>query len=189
VYLYKVDIVIFIKNASMNNIEYFPLVDEEGTVIGKGSRAECHSGSFLLHPVVHLHVFNSEGQLFLQKRSDNKDIQPGKWDTSVGGHVDYGEEHQDALLREASEELGISEFTPIFLHRYKFTSNIECELVYSYYTIFDGIITPDPTEISEGKFWDINEIKNVLKENVFTQNFIYEFTQLSIDKIEISKNG
>jgi len=70
------------------SIEYFPLVDEWGNVIGKATRQECHSGSFLLHPVVHLHILNNRGELYLQKRVMNKDIQPGKWDTSVGGHVD-----------------------------------------------------------------------------------------------------
>jgi len=71
--------------------EVFPLVNEQGDLIGKATRTQCHSGSFLLHPVVHLHVFNASGQLFLQKRSMSKDIQPGMWDTSVGGHVDYEE--------------------------------------------------------------------------------------------------
>lgn len=65
--------------------EWFPLVDEKGETIGKATRKECHSGSKMLHPVVHLHIFNKAGDLYLQKRSINKDIQPGKWDTAVGG--------------------------------------------------------------------------------------------------------
>ena len=101
-------------------MEFFPIVDSDGNVIAKASRTECHSGSFLLHPVVHLHVFDAEGRLYLQKRADNKDIQPGKWDTSVGGHVDYGEDIETALLREAREELGITDFEPVFILRYEF---------------------------------------------------------------------
>jgi len=77
--------------------EWFPLVDEKGETIGKATRKECHSGSKMLHPVVHLHIFNKAGDLYLQKRSINKDIQPGKWDTAVGGHIDYGETVEDAL--------------------------------------------------------------------------------------------
>ena len=73
---------------SDNNQEMFPIVDEQGTITGAATRGECHSGSKLLHPVVHLHVFNSKGELYLQKRPEWKDIQPGKWDTSVGAEVD-----------------------------------------------------------------------------------------------------
>ena len=61
-----------------NSEEMFPLVDEEGNITGAATRGECHNGSKLLHPVVHLHVFNSQGELYLQKRPDWKDIQPGK---------------------------------------------------------------------------------------------------------------
>ena len=89
---------------SDNNKEMFPIVDEEGNITGAATRGECHNGSKLLHPVVHLHVFNSQGELFLQKRPEWKDIQPGKWDTSVGGHIDLGESVEMALRREAREE-------------------------------------------------------------------------------------
>ena len=61
-----------------NSEEIFPIVDETGTVVGRATRGECHSGSKLLHPVVHLHVFDRQGRLYLQRRPDWKDIQPGK---------------------------------------------------------------------------------------------------------------
>jgi isopentenyldiphosphate isomerase len=162
----------------MNKTEYFPLVDENGNVIGKASRQECHAGTFLLHPVVHLHVFNAKGELFLQKRSEHKDIQPGKWDTSVGGHVDYGEETIHALYREAKEELGIEILNPVFLYQYIFRSEVETELVNTYYVIYDGNINCDPVEISEGKFWKKEEILSHTDLNVFTQNFTIEFDKL-----------
>ena len=162
----------------MDSIEYFPIVNEEGEVIGKASRKECHSGSFLLHPVIHLHVFNSKGELYLQKRAPDKDIQPGKWDTSVGGHVDFGEETEEALQREVREELGITDYTPIFLRTYKFISDREAEMVHSYYTVYDGEILPDPGEISEGKFWLRVDIENNIGKNVFTPNFENEFVNV-----------
>lgn len=155
--------------------EYFPLVDENGHVTGKATRTECHSGTFLLHPVVHLHVVNHRGELYLQKRAKSKDIQPGKWDTSVGGHVDFGEETNEALFREAKEELGISGFEAVFMHRYIFTSMVEKELVNSFYTLYDGIIKPDPEEISEGRFWSYEEIVSKSGKDIFTPNFEYEF--------------
>ncbi len=162
----------------MPKIEIFPLVNDEGTVIGKATRTECHSGSFLLHPVVHLHVINSKRELYLQKRADNKDIQPGKWDTSVGGHVDYGEEIEQALRREVREELGIEHFEPVFMLRNKFVSTQEAELVHSFYAIYDGQILPDPIEISEGKFWTLEEINQNLCKNIFTPNFENEYQKI-----------
>ena len=108
--------------------EKFPIVDEEGTVIGQATRGECHNGSRLLHAVVHLHVFNAQGDIYLQKRPEWKDIQPGKWDTAVGGHIDYGETPGEALVREVREELGITDFTPEFMGKYVFDSLREREL-------------------------------------------------------------
>ena len=105
-----------------NMKELFPIVDEEGRVIGKALRGECHDGSGLLHPVVHLHVFNSKGEVYLQKRPEWKDIQPGKWDTAVGGHIDYGETPEEALTREVREELGITDFIPERIGMYVFES-------------------------------------------------------------------
>ena len=170
----------------MKKAEIFPIVNEEGEVVGKASREECHSGSFLLHPVVHLHVFNSNGDLFLQKRALNKDIQPGKWDTSVGGHVDYGEDVITALKREVKEELGIQNFEPTFIKMYPFKSNQEYELINCFYCIYDGEITPDISEISEGRFWSFEDIKSQIGTDVFTPNFEQEFNSV-ISNLHLKK--
>ncbi len=155
----------------------FPIVDEEGTIISAATRGECHNGSKLLHPVVHLHVFNSQGELYLQKRPAWKDIQPGKWDTAVGGHIDLGENVEMALKREASEELGISDFLPELLEAYIFESSREKELVYAHKTVFDGLILPSE-ELDGGRFWNLNDIKANIGKDVFTPNFEQEFKRL-----------
>ncbi len=155
----------------------FPLVDEQGNITGAATRGECHNGSKLLHPVVHLHVFNSKGELFLQKRPGWKDIQPGKWDTSVGGHVDLGESVEMALKREAREELGITDFIPESLTHYVFESSRERELVFVHKTTYDDEIHPDD-ELDGGRFWSVEEIKANIGKDVFTPNFEGE-----IDKV------
>ena len=160
-----------------NNQELLPLVDEEGRVIGSATRGQCHDGSKLLHPVVHLHVFDSEGRLYLQQRPLWKDIQPGKWDTAVGGHVDYGENIDDALLREVREELGIEGFVPEFLMRYVFESERDRELVHVYRTTYDGDISPT-AELDGGRFWTLDEIHEAMGKGVLTPNFESEIKRI-----------
>ena len=158
--------------------EIFPIVNAEGEVIGSATRAECHAGTFILHPVVHLHIFNSQGDLYLQKRVITKKIQPGKWDTAVGGHIDYGEIVEEALLRETREELGVRDFVPEFLICYEFRSAVEVELVYVYKCVYNGDFNPDPSEVSEGRFWSWTEIKENIGKGVFTPNFESEIAKL-----------
>ncbi len=163
-----------------NNDELFPVVDEQGNIIGSATRRECHSGSKLLHPVVHLYVFNSKGELYLQKRPDWKDIQPGKWDTAVGGHIDLGESVNMALEREVREKLGITGFQPEFITSYVFESDIEKELVFAYKTVWDQEILPDAEELDGGRFWSVDEIRENVGKGMFTPNFEQEVERVQL---------
>ena len=162
---------------SDNNEEMFPIVDEQGNILSAATRGECHNGSKLLHPVVHLHVFNSQGELYLQKRPEWKDIQPCKWDTAVGGHIDLDESVEMALKREANEELSIVDFTPELLTTYVFESAREKELVFAHKTVYDGTIIPSD-ELDGGRFWPLAEIRENIGKEVFTPNFESEFKRL-----------
>lgn len=157
----------------------FPVVDEQGNIVDAATRAECHGGSMLLHPVVHLHVFNSQGQIYLQKRPEWKDIQPGKWDTSVGGHIDLGESVQQALLREAQEELGIALDADRVqrLDNYVFQSQRERELVFPHRYETDEPITPSEETVG-GRFWSVEELRANMGKDVFTPNFESEYKKL-----------
>lgn len=164
--------------------EIFPLVDEQGNVIGQATRSQCHSGSKLLHPVIHLHVFNQKGQLFMQKRSATKDIQPNKWDSSVGGHIDLDETPQQAAQREAGEEIGLYNLTIHYLDKYIIETDIERELTYCFYTITDQNPQIDMKEVSDGRFWEIAEISQQLGKGIFTPNFELDFTHFLSDGID-----
>lgn len=158
-----------------NKQELFPVVDEDGNILGSVSRGEAHSGSKILHPVVHLHLFNSRGELYLQRRPDWKDIQPSRWDTATGGHIDLGENVDAALRREVREELGIVDFTPESLGHYVFESQRERELVFVHRTTYDGPVTPNPDELAGGRFWTHQEIISNIGKCIFTPNFEQEY--------------
>lgn len=155
--------------------EWFEIVDEAGTVIGCATRAACHGNPALLHRVIHVVVTDGAGRLYLQKRSMRKDIQPGKWDTSVGGHVMPGEALEQAARREMREELGIEPASVQRLYSYLWRSPVESELVTTFVCNHEGECKPDPDEIEEGRWWSREEIMKWLGTGVFTSNFEEEY--------------
>lgn len=157
-----------------NDRELLPVVDETGRIIGSASRAECHADSSLIHPVVHLHVFSPDGRIFLQKRPEWKKIQPGKWDTAVGGHIAFGEKPEVALERETQEEIGLSARGACLIGSYLFNSPVDTEFVYSYSLSTVSIPTPSD-ELDGGKFWTREEIRNVMGKGILTPNFEDEY--------------
>lgn len=162
-----------------NNNEMLPIVDDNGNIVDAATRGECHDGSKRLHPVVHLHVFNSKGELFLQKRPSWKEIQPNKWDTAVGGHVDLGESIEQALLRETKEEIGIENFEPKLIDHYTFESEIEKELVFVYHTTYNEEIKTSE-ELDGGRFWSKEEILASCNNDILTPNFEYELSKIDL---------
>ncbi len=158
--------------------ECFPVVEPSGLVTGRTTRAYCHSGAKPLHPVIHIHVIDRFARIYLQKRSMKKDIQPGKWDTAVGGHVSFGESFHEAAFREASEELGLMEFNPIHIETYQFESEIEKELVCVFAAVGTYDLKPDLDEVDDGRWWPVEEIDDNLGRGIFTPNFESEFRMI-----------
>lgn len=154
--------------------ELLEVVNEKGEIIKALPRSEVHGNPSLMHRVVHVLVFNKEGSLLLQKRSMNKDVAPGKWDTSVGGHVNSGESLYQALKREMEEELGINTCVPEFLYTYIHSNPHETELVYTYSCIHDGKIVFQKDEIDEVRAWKLDEIKQNMGKGILSDNFEHE---------------
>jgi len=179
-----------------NDNELFAEVDEEGREIGKMTRWEAHHGATpccgmagcppvkgvkRLHAVVHLHLFNSKGELYMQHRPSWKDIQPDKWDTACGGHVDYGESIDEALRREVREELGISNLDGVeFMGKYVFESLRERELVYVHRLVYDGEVKPSADELNGGRFFTLDEINERMGKKFFTPNFESEYKKFFV---------
>lgn len=156
--------------------EIFDIVDENNRVVGAASRKECHGNPSLCHCTSHVVIFDRNGRVLLQKRSNNKDIQPGKWDTAVGGHLNQGESFKNCALRELNEELGVwpDSVELRFAFDMKIRNKIESENVRVYSCIYEGPFQIQNKEISKLKFWKKNEIYENLQYDIFTPNCIKE---------------
>lgn len=159
------------KKLDAHTPEMFDVVDENDNVIGCAYRKEVHEKA-LLHRSVHILVFNSRGELFVQKRALSKDENPGLWDTSAAGHVNTGEDYRTGAQRELLEELSITAELVPFL-KFKACAETFWEHVTIYTCSSDETIVCDPSEISEGRFMAFEEIKLSIKidPGKFTSTF------------------
>lgn len=132
--------------------ELLPIVNAKDEVIGTEKRGVIHQKR-LLHRAVHILLFNATGQIYLQRRSLNKDAAPGKWDSSASGHVDPGESYFVAANRELSEELnlrGAPTLTEVAKLPASRQTGMEFTMIYQTYS--DETPDPNPHEIMEGRW-------------------------------------
>jgi isopentenyldiphosphate isomerase/intracellular septation protein A len=167
-----------VRNLKYRKEEWLPIVDEKAKVVGQAPRSVIHTNKDLLHPVVHMHVINTNRQLYLQKRAATKSVQPGKWDTAVGGHIAVGENVETTLRREAQEEIGLHNFDAIPVCQYIARTKNESELVFLFYAKHDGELTFDANEVEDGRFWTVSELSRRLGNGWFTPGFELEFDLL-----------
>jgi isopentenyldiphosphate isomerase len=111
----------------------------------------------------------------------DKDVQPGKWDTAVGGHLDAGESFEKAVRRELAEELGFTEDIELeHLFDSKIRNEIESENVRVYSITHPGPFAYQKEEIDEIRFWTADELKTAISETpeAFTPNLLDELEKL-----------
>jgi len=151
------------------------IVDDHGNIIGNATREECHSDPSLIHRVVHIMVFNSKNEILLQLRGKDKLVQPDRWDTSVGGHLEAGENYDEGAARELEEELGVKSGDLVWMYDYLWRTRIETELVRTWRLVNDGPFKIQAEEIQEARFFTPSEIESNLGKNHFTPNFEEEW--------------
>ncbi|MDE0023643.1 MAG: PLP-dependent transferase [Spirochaetaceae bacterium] len=162
--------------------ELLDLVDADNTVIGTVDRSRVHGAPALRHRAVHVLVYDDRGHLLLQKRSAGKEIQPGKWDTSVGGHLESGESYPAAAVRETAEELGLAidvdALVPV--HGFVWRSPMETEHVTSYRIHCGGPFRPHPEEIDELRFWSAEQLRAAAGTGALTPMLEHELALLGV---------
>lgn len=156
------------------------IINEDGDIIGIAPRSCCHGNPALKHRTAHVVVLASDGRVLLQKRSLNKDIQPDKWDSAVGGHLHHGEDFLGAAKREMLEEIGVaSDTTLTALFDMTIRNAIETECARVFAITDDGPFHYPADEIDELRFWSWPEIRAALGNGSFTPNLEKELALLA----------
>lgn len=152
-----------------NPEEVFYWVDEEDNILGQVSREEAHNGSNKIHRTVGILVFNEDDHLLLQQRSLKKDLDPGMWTISAGGHVTYGQDYDKAAKNELKEEIGIKSKLD-FIGKYFVKTPVQREWVQMYRTFVknDQEFMPDENEVEQVKWIPKPELKEFMQQNPFS---------------------
>ena len=154
-----------------NQKEIFDIVDEKDNVIGRATRGEVHKNKNLIHRSIGVFIFNKQGELFMQKRSNTKDTDPGKWTISCSGHVNSGDNYETTAKRELKEELGVN-LSIVYKSKFICVAPKETEMCTLFNAFSEGPFQLLEEEISEGKFVTQNELRSLLKRDKIELSFM-----------------
>lgn len=156
-------------------MEYFDILDENGNLTGEKKLRNLVHKNGDWRKSVHVWIVNSDNQVLMQKRSPTKESHPDMWDISFAGHITAGDTSIETVIKEGKEELGIDvvQSKIQFLFTYKKQSvlnngtfiNNEFNDVYLLKMNVDlSKIRLQEEEVSDIKWFSIDEIKAILKE-------------------------
>ena len=160
--------------------EIFDVVNERDEVIDRQPRRGVHRLG-LKHRAVHVLVFNSRGEVFLQKRSLKKDTAAGLWDSSASGHLDSGEDYDACAVRELREEIGLAlAQTPERLFRIEACQETGWEFCRVYRCKAEGPFQLHPDEIERGGWFAPEKISRWIAEKPgdFASAFLFIWSKL-----------
>lgn len=157
--------------------ELVAIVDEANTVIGSARRAEMRAQR-LLHRSTYIVVTNSERELYVQRRTMNKDIFPGYWDPVTGGVVLAGESYEVGAVRELEEEMGIRgvDLQTHFDFFYEDERSRVWGRVFS--CRWDGPIVPQPEEVQGVERMTVQQILSRAERELFTPDGLLVVRQM-----------
>jgi len=144
--------------------EIFDVVNDRDEVIDRQPRGEVHRLG-LKHRATHVLVYNARGDVFLQKRSMQKDRQPGLWDSSASGHLNSGEDYDVCAVRELREEIGLAVAQPLErLFKIAACEETDQEFVWVYRCQSDGPFALNAEEIERGGWFAPAEVTRWMAE-------------------------
>lgn len=171
------------------------LVNENDDIIGTADKGKCHDGEGLLHRAFSILLFNSKGELLLQKRAASKRLWGGYWSNSCCSHPRSGESMEYAAHRRLEEELGLSsKLTYVYKFQYhaEFISSAseligsERELCWVYVGWTDATPSPNSHEVSDIRYISSEDLELELqrKPDHFTPWFKVEWAALKNEHFE-----
>ncbi|MDH3598142.1 MAG: NUDIX hydrolase YfcD [Candidatus Tectomicrobia bacterium] len=147
--------------------EIVVIVDEQNHVVGSATRREMRA-KHLPHRSTYIMVFNSKGNLYVQKRSPTKDIFPGYYDPFAGGVVAADESYETCAYRELEEEMGIREVPLTRLFEFYFADARARVWGEVFACIYDGVIVLQEEEVESGEFLSIDAIQQRAQSDPYT---------------------
>ncbi|MDO8633892.1 MAG: NUDIX domain-containing protein [archaeon] len=154
--------------------KFVEIVDQNDRVIGRIERDRVHDKP-VLHRSVHVWVFNSRKEIFLQKRPKTMKQYPALWDSSVGEHTEIGETYEETAQRGLKEELGIKVTKLEYVGKKAILDGTCFEFITLFRTVFDGGIMPDKRELEDGKFFSPKKAAWLIKKGKTTPFFVELF--------------
>ena len=152
--------------------EIVTIVDENNTVVGAMPRRVMRAGR-LPHRSTYILVFNSQGQLYVQKRTMTKDVYPGYFDIAAGGVVLAGESYAECAQRELAEELGIANVPLTWLFEFYYTDTHARVWGGVFSCVYDGAMVLQAEEVESGTFMAPRDIPPRAKTEPFTPDGLY----------------
>jgi 8-oxo-dGTP pyrophosphatase MutT (NUDIX family) len=148
------------------------IVDKENNEVEVVPRREMRSRR-LPHRATYILVFNSQGELFVQKRTQTKDVFPGYYDIAAGGVVLAGESYEEGAIRELEEELGIRETPLTSLFDFYYEDEHIRLWGRAFSCKYDGELVLQEEEVESGEFMRVDEVFRLAKTEQFTPDCLY----------------
>ncbi|MBN2016467.1 NUDIX domain-containing protein [Candidatus Dojkabacteria bacterium] len=168
--------------------EYLDIVDTNGNIVGKDTRANLHKSPDKIHMTVNILIVNSKGEILVQQRSKNKKFGPGIWEISAGGHVESGSTPDETAKKELKEELGI-EVELKFIEKKVFKFPEQSELAHLYVGYSDGPFCLEENEIERVHFVGLDKLDAFLMASNSSESMLgYWMEVIKAKKDMIFKN-